>query len=224
MNKNSKVITVICGCITAIATIIFYLMTFDNIFTIPMRWISLMTLIFTEIIGTVKALTIKKTIFGVSSLITSVVHLGVVLVMSIIFVNLMPLAIKTYILLNLLMLCILAVVDVVTIFAGGHVASKNKEVYQKQAVVDSCYTKAQSISIKYANTEYKNELSEIADMLIYSDNSELTNDEITILNKLDELNLAFEQNQGGVSDKITELKNIIKLRSIKISANKRGEF
>ena len=62
MSKNSKGIALICGGTSVAATIIFYLMAFDNIFTIPMRWISLMFLIFTGGIGTIKALNIKKSI------------------------------------------------------------------------------------------------------------------------------------------------------------------
>ena len=107
MFKNSKGIALICGGTSVAAKIIFYLMTFDNIFTIPMRWISLMFLIFTEGIGTVKALNIKKSIFGVSNIITSLFHLGIVLVMSIIFVNIFPLFIKTYILLIFLKLILM---------------------------------------------------------------------------------------------------------------------
>ena len=116
MLRNSKAIALICGATSIAATVIFYLMTFDNIFTIPMRWISLMFLIFTEGIGTVKALSVKKSIFGVANIITSLFHLGLVLVISIVFVNIFPLLIKTYILLNILALCVLLVVDIVIIY------------------------------------------------------------------------------------------------------------
>ncbi len=224
MTKNSKAIALICGGTSVIATIIFYLMTFDNIFTIQMRWVSLMMLLVAEVVGTVKALTTKKSIFGVSTIVTSLIHLGIVLVLSIIFVNLMPFNIKTYILLNILLLCVLLVVDILILFFDGYISEKNKKQYESKAVVESCYTKAQSISIEYESTEYIGDLCEIAEMLKYSDNSELSGDEITILNKLDELNSMLDEKAEDITNKIDEVKNLIKLRSIKIAGTKRGKF
>ena len=100
--KNAKLTTLICGLISIAATVIFYLLTFDNIFTIPMRWVSLMLLLVAEVIGTLKAIFVNKNIITQASIFTSVAHLVVVLVISIVFVNFFPLAIRTYILLNIL--------------------------------------------------------------------------------------------------------------------------
>ena len=66
MLKRSKHIILICGIAALVITVIFYQLTFDSIFSVPMVWISLMFLILTEIIGIIKALIIKKTIFGIS--------------------------------------------------------------------------------------------------------------------------------------------------------------
>ena len=65
--KNSKLTTLICGLIAIAATVIFYLLTFDNIFTIPMRWVSLMFLLITECIGTLKALFVQKNIITMAA-------------------------------------------------------------------------------------------------------------------------------------------------------------
>ncbi len=224
MLKNSKAIALICGATSIAATIIFYLMTFDNIFTIPMRWISLMFLIFTEGIGTVKALSVKKSIFGVANIITSLFHLGLVLVMSIVFVNIFPLLIKTYILLNVLALCVLLVIDVVIIYFSEYVGAKNKSLAESQAVVDSLYTKATSLMIKYQESIYKSDLEEISEMLMYSDNSALSTDEVVILDKLEELQKLLAENNEETPQKICEIKNTIKLRSLKIKSNKRGRY
>ena len=224
MFKNSKGIALICGGTSIAATIIFYLMTFDNIFTIPMRWISLMFLIFTEGIGTIKALNIKKSIFGVSNIITSLFHLGIVLVMSIIFVNIFPLFIKTYILLNVLALCILLVVDVVIIYFDDYVSSKNKVLSENQLVIESLYTKAKELSIEYKETVYKKDLDEISEMLQYSDNSTLSDDEIAILNKLEELQEMLSNDDENIQQKITDVKNAVKLRAIKVKNSKRGSY
>lgn len=223
MRKNDKMITFICS-ITAIAvTIIFYLLVFDNIFTVPMRWVSLMFLLLAEIIGTVKALKIKKGIFGAANMTVSFIHLGAVLILSIVFVNLFPLFIKKYILLNLLMICILLIVDAILLFSAGHISSSNKKIAESQAVIDSCYIKAQSLSIEYQNSDYGKALSEIAEMLKYSDNSTLTNDEITILDKLDEVQELLANNEPAI-ERINEIKKLIKLRAIKLTSQKRGDF
>lgn len=224
MFKNSKGIAIICGGTSVAATIIFYLMTFDNIFTIPMRWISLILLIFTEGIGTIKALNIKKSIFGISNIITSLIHLGIVLVMSIIFVNVFPLLIKTYILLNVLVLCILLVVDAIIIYFEDYIASKNKALSENQSVLESLYTKAKELSIKYKETVYKKDLEEISEMLQYADNSTLSNDEIAILNKLEELQEMLSNDDENIRQKMTDVKNAVKLRSLKIKNAKRGSY
>lgn len=224
MFKNSKDIAIICGGISIAATIIFYLMTFDNIFTIPMRWISLMFLIFAEGIGTIKALNIKKSIFGISSIITSLFHLGIVLIMSIIFVNVSPLLIKKYILLNVLVLCILLVVDAVIIYFDDYIASKNKVLSENQSVIESLYTKANELSIEYKETVYKKDLEEISEMLQYTDNSTLSNDEIAILNELEELQEMLSNDDENIRQKISDVKNAVKLRSLKIKSAKRGSY
>ena len=149
MLKKSKAVTLICGATSIIVTIIFYLLTFDNIFTIPMRWTSLMFLIFAEIIGTVKALSIKKSIFGISSIIVSLFHLGIVLAISIIFVNTFPTLIRKYVLINLLLLSVMLAVDVIIIYFGKYIGSKNKVLSQNQTIAGNLYTMTKAFQRKY---------------------------------------------------------------------------
>lgn len=224
MLKNSKAITLICGATSIVATIIFYLLTFDNIFTIPMRWVSLVFLLIAEIIGTVKALSIKKSIFGVANITVSLFHLVIVLVLSIIFVNIFPFSIKSYILLNLLALGIMLAVDVIIIYFGGYIGNKNKTLAENQAVINGLYTKAESLAIEYKQSNYSKDLDEISEMLKYSDNSALSNDEIAILNELEELQKLLSADDDGISQKISDIKNTIKLRSLKVQGAKRGSY
>ena len=65
MLSKSKHIVLTCGAVSIAVTVIFYLLIFDNIFTVPMRWVSLLFLILAEAIGTIKAFTVKRSIFGV---------------------------------------------------------------------------------------------------------------------------------------------------------------
>ena len=224
MLNKSKNIALICGAVSIAVTVIFYLLTFDNIFTVPMRWVSLMFLILAEVIGTIKAFTIKRTIFGVSNIITSIVHVIAVLVLSIFFVNILPLLIKEYILLNILALCVLLVVDVVIVFFTNRVSAQNSKLNESQSVMGCCVEKAASLCVEFADTDYKKDLEEIVELLRYSDNSCLTEDEMTIMNKLDEVQQLLKNNDDSIAEKITEIKNAIKLRSIKVKSSKRGGY
>lgn len=224
MLKKSKAVTLICGAISITATIIFYLLTFDNIFTVPMRWISLIFLILTEVIGTVKALCIKKSIFGVASISVNLFHLGVVLIISIIFVNTYPMFIKKYVLLNLLALIVMLAADVLIIYFGESIRNKNNALSENQAVIDSLYTSAKALEIEYRESTYSKNLNELSELLKYSDNSTLSNDEVAISQMLDELRKLLSDNAEGIPQKISDIKNAIKLRSLKIKSTKRGNY
>lgn len=224
MLKKSKAITLICGAISITATIIFYLLTFDNIFTVPMRWISLIFLILTEVIGTVKAMCIKKSIFGVASISVSLFHLGVVLIISIIFVNTYPTLIKKYVLLNLLALIVMLAADVLIIYFGESIRNKNNALSENQAVIDSLYTSAKALEIEYRESTYSKNLNELSELLKYSDNSTLSNDEVAISEMFDELRKLLSDNAEGIPQKISDIKNAIKLRSLKIKSTKIGNY
>lgn len=224
MLNKSKYIALICGAVSVAVTVIFYLLTFDNIFTVPMRWVSLMFLIFAEAIGTIKAFTVKRTIFGVSNIITSIAHIAIVLMFSIVFANIFPLLIKEYILWNILILCVLLVVDIVIVFFTNRVATQNNKLNESQSVMGYCVEKASSLCVEFGNTDYKKDLEEIVDLLKYSDNSCLTQDEMTILNKLEEVQSLLKDNNEGINEKIIEIKDAIKLRSIKVKSAKRGSY
>ena len=222
--KNSKLTTLICGLIAIAATVIFYLLTFDNIFTIPMRWVSLMFLLITECIGTLKALFVQKNIITQASVFTSGAHLVAVLILSIVLVNFFPLALKTYILLSVLMLCALAAVDLFILHFGKNMSASNKKLKQSQSVMDACYAKAQGLVAVYGQSMHKDDLVAISELIKYSDNSELTDDEATILAKLGELETALKENAESIPGLITEIKNTIELRSIKMKSLKRGGY
>ncbi len=222
--KNAKLTTLICGLISISATVIFYLLAFDNIFAIPMRWVSLMLLLVTEVIGTLKAIFVNKNIITQASIFTSVAHLVVVLVISIVFVNFFPLALKTYILLNILLLCAMAAVDLFVFHFGKNISASNKKLAQSQSVMDACYAKAQELVVVYGQNEYKKDLIEISELIKYSDNSDLTDDEPTIMEKLGELEAQLKENGENISALISEIKNIINLRTIKMKSIKRGGY
>ena len=222
--KNAKFATLICGLISIAATVIVYLLSFDKIFSVPMRWISLMFLLIAECIGTLKALYVRKNFITEASIFTSGVHLVVVLLLSIVFVNFFPLALKTYILLNILTLCALAAIDLLLLHFGKNASSYNQKLKQSQSVMDTCYAKAQGLVAIYGQSELKNDLVTIAELIKYSDNSELTDDEVAILAKLEELETQLKTGGEDILSLISEIQNIINLRSIKTKSLKRGDY
>lgn len=222
--KNSKLTVLVAGLISIVATIIFYLLTFDNIFTVPMRWVSLLFLLVTECIGTLKALLVKQNIITQTITFTSGAHLVVVLVLSIIFVNFFPIALKTYILLNILLLCALAAVDLFILHFSKNASASDKKLAQSQGVMEACYAKAQGLVTVYGNSDYKKDLTEIAELIKYSDNSELTDDEAVIMDKLSVLEEQLKDNGENIPALITEIKNAINLRTIKMKSIKRGGY
>lgn len=189
-----------------------------------MRWLSLMFLVFSEAIGTVKAFYIKRTIFDIATLITSGLHIGLVLLFSIIFVNIFPLLIKNYILVNVFVLCILGIVDVMILHFSKRVSTVNHRLNENQFVMRRCIEKADVLLVKFRETCYMNDLYEIVELLKYSDNSSFSQDEIAIMEKLDELNNLTNDNADEINEKIIELQNLIKLRSLKVTSTKYGSY
>lgn len=224
MLSKSKYIALICGLTSIAITVAFYFLTFDSIFTIPMRWLSLMFLIFAETIGTVKAFCVKRNIFDVATLITSGIHIGVVLLISVVFMNIFSLLIKSYILVNVFALCVLGIVDVVILYFSNRVSTKNNRLNESQFVMRGCGEKAAALLAEFRESGYKKDLYEIVELLKYSDNSNFSQDEIAIMDKLDELKNLMNDNADGVSEKIVELRNLIKLRSLKVTNTKFGSY
>ena len=222
--KSAKLTTLICGSIAIIATVIFYFLFFDDIFTLSIRWISLTFLLVSEVIGIIKVLLLKKDITTQTSILTSCAHFLAVLIISILFINLFPLNLKNYILLNVLMLCALATVDLFILHFGKNMSASNKKLALFQGVMDTCYAKAQGLVVIYGQSNYKNDLIEIAELIKYSDNSELTDDEATIMGKLDELEAQLKEDNENIPSLITETKNAINLRSVKMKSIKKGGY
>ena len=122
------------------------------------------------------------------------------------------------------MLCVLTAVDVIILRFGTSILSSEKKLVQSQGVMDACYVKAQSLTVIYDQSNYKKDLVDIADLIKYSDNSELTGDETDIISKLEELEIQLKEGNNSASALITEIKNAIKLRTIKMKSIKRGGY
>lgn len=224
MLKKSKYVALIYGVIAIAVTVLLWLLICDDIFDDTMCWVSLLFLILSETIAAVKGFAVKRTVFGVSNITVSIVHVIAIFIISLIFVKFFPRPVKVYIILNILALCILLAIDVVTVFFGNYVAAQNGRLEESRSVMDYCVEKASALCVEFGGTEYRKDLEEILEMLKYSDNSCLSQDEMPIMNKLDEVQQLLKNGSDGIPEKIIEIKNAIRLRSIKVSSAKRGSY
>lgn len=222
MKKNN--FAIICSGASIVITILLYLLTFDNIFVVPMRCVSLLFLIFSEAIATYKTLNSKKTILGISTISTSIYHVALVLILSLIYINIFPLHIKSYILINLVLLCVLLIVDKGLMSFDHYISDKNEMLSKNQLVINALVEKASELVLKYKDTKYKKDLEEIYEILRYSDNTKLTNDEIIISNNLNELDNVLQDGQEDATDIIKNVKNNVEKRNVKLKSNNRGNY
>lgn len=205
------------------ATVVFYLLAFDNIFTIPMRWISMTGLLLVEIVGTAKALTATRNIIGVAQILTGVLHLLATLVLSIVFVNLFPLLIKEYILLSILMFIIATLVDVLLLYFNDK-SQVAAEVYATSAsVIDVCETKVRQLWEENKDATFSTQLGAIVEMLTYANRAMASVYDEELLTKIEELGFLIANNENeSVPELAKQIQNVLKLR-IEIT-KKTGSF
>ena len=223
MKKNSTITVIICGLAAMFATVVFYLLAFDSIFTIPMRWLSMTALLLVEILGTVKALTVQRNILGVAQIVTGALHLGATLVLSIVFVNLFPLLIKEYILLSILMLIIVAVIDVLLLYFNNKSQVAAEKYAASASVIELCETKARQIWVENKDATFGDQLEAIVEMLTYANKAVAAPNDGDLVAKIDELGVLIANNE---SDKVAalakQIQNTLKLR-VEL-AKKTGSF
>lgn len=236
MSRNSKIITLICGTVSIAVTIMFYLLAVDNVFTIPIRYLSAVFLILSECIVMIKVLRIRKTIFGIANITTSVCQLLLVSIMSIVFVNIYPQNIGNFIFLNILVLCVMFVVDIAIGYFGQCKIEKDEAANECRGVMDDICVMATELQIEYCGSKYEKDLNAISEMLTYSDKNTPTGDEAVISDRLKELRKLLSgsgkdavtseisENNKDIPQKISYIKNVIECRSIKVKKSKRGGF
>ncbi len=213
MKKTSTATALICGLAAMFATIVFYLLAFDNISTIPMRWLSLTGLLLVEIIGTVKALTVSRSILGVTQIITGGIHFAATLVISIIFVNLLPLLIKEYILLSILMFIVVAVVDILLLYFNTKSQNAAQSYAVSATVIDMCEAKARQLWIDNKETTFAYQLEAIVEMLTYTNRAVAAPNDSESVAKIDDLAAVISNSEiDKISDVAKQIQNILKLR------------
>lgn len=224
MSNKVRNIGITCGILAAFTTILFYLLTFHSLWTIPVRWVSLVFLLVAEIAGTVKAYFFRRSIYGVANLTTSLIHVGFVMASSVVFVRILPMLWVRYILMNVMALCVLTVLDIGLLYGGDHVDRANRKLDEAKKVMYLILEKAEAMGLEYAGTEYGKELAEVVEALRYSDDTVLTKDEVEILQRLDDVDRMIERGEAGVHEEILKIRCAIDFRSVKVAGTKWGSY
>lgn len=208
------------GGLGIIITILFYMLTFDNVFTIPMRFISLLFLLLAEIIGIYKSMKFNLSILGIAHLTLSGIHIVFVLLSSIVFVDFLPMYINTYIMINLIGLVILFVFDLcLNSFVQTH---KDEPISNG---INECLVHAELIYNENKQTKYERKLYELYELIKYSDNSIKIKGEDEILESLKELkDILHEKNETKIMNSITALIQKVEERTIKVKNKQRGRY
>ncbi len=223
MKKSSTITVVICGLAAMFATVVFYLLAFDNIFTIPIRWLSLTGLLIVEIIGTTKALTVNKSILGVAQIITGGLHLLAALVLSIVFVNLFPFLIREYILISLLLLIAVAVIDVLLLYFNGKAHDAHQKHAESAAVIDACEAQARKLLVENAEAEFGSQLKTVVEMLTYANRGMACSNDNELLTKINEIAVLVSDGETEkIFDAIKQVQNLLQIR--KELTKKTGKF
>lgn len=213
MKKNSTITVIICGLAAMFATVVFYLLAFDSIFTIPMRWLSMTALLLVEILGTVKALTVNRNILGVAQIMTGALHLAATLVLSVVFVNLFPLLIKEYILLSILMLIIVAVIDILLLYFNNKSQAAGEKYAASASIIELCETKARQIWVENKNAAIASQLEAIVEMLTYANKAVAAPNDADLVLKIDELSTLIANNESEkIAEVAKQIQNTLKLR------------
>lgn len=222
--KSAKLTLLLLGIILITVTTLLYAWMFDEILNNTIKWLTLVIILLSESTVIIKMLALKSELISKTSIIINVVHLIVVLFVFVVFICFFEELTKTYIILNVLFALILFAVDLCILYFGKNANISDKKLKQSQNVLDTCFVKAQMIAKNYENTVYGKDLTNIAEQIKYSDNTELTGEEMSILNKLGELETELISEGDNVSRIISEAKNLISLRSIKMQNLKKGGY
>jgi len=224
-DKTAGAVLIVCIGIDVTVTIFFYFLTVGNGQYSLIRWIAFLFLILAEAVGTAKAVMAKRTIIGFAHISVSILHIAAVFIISILFVQLFPRQISSYVLLNILGWAVMLVFDTGIYFFNNLAAEENKKLAYSMDLMNDCYAKAHSIGMTHSDSVYSKELCKISDMIKYSDNTVMTGMENILSEKLAELENALSvDNHEVIMQTIEEAVNIIQTHAVRIKSMKRGRF
>lgn len=223
MKRNNALIILIATCILIITMTLFYLLTFNNIFTLPMRWISLLFLVLVEVVGLVVILNTRRNIIGTAIITLAILHLVIVFVISLLYVNLLPFDIIRYVIINTLIFAIVIILYI--LLANFSMKSQLSNVNYKvgNTMLSEIFTSIKDLSLTYSNTEYKKDLEELIEFIAYKRVVNLTGYENNILERVNELKASLKNSdESKIKEDIKKIRNLFEI--ISNNGKKIGDF
>lgn len=223
MKRNNALIILIATCILIITMTLFYLLTFNNIFTLPMRWISLLFLVLVEVVGLVVILNTRRNIIGTAIITLAILHLVIVFVLSLLYVNVLPFDIIRYVIINILIFAIVIILYI--LLANFSMKSQLSNVNYKvgNTMLSEIFTSIKDLSLTYSNTEYKKDLEELIEFITYKRVVNLTGYENDILERVNELKASLKNSdESKIKEDIKKIRNLFEI--ISNNGKKIGDF
>lgn len=223
MKRNNALIILIATCILIITITLFYLLTFNNIFTFPMRWISLLFLVLVEVVGLVVILNTRRNIIGTAIITLAILHLVIVFVISLLYVNVLPFDIIRYVIINILIFAIVIILYI--LLANFSMKSQLSNVNYKvgNTVLSEIFTSIKDLSLTYSNTEYKKDLEELIEFIAYKRVVNLTGYENDILERINELKASLKNSdESKIKEDIKKIRSLFEI--ISNNGKKIGDF
>lgn len=223
MKRNNALIILIATCILIITMTLFYLLTFNNIFTFPMRWISLLFLVLVEVVGLVVILNTRRNIIGTAIITLAILHLVIVFVLSLLYVNVLPFDIIRYVIINILIFAIVIILYI--LLANFSMKSQLSNVNYKvgNTILSEIFTSIKDLSLTYSNTEYKKDLEELIEFIAYKRVVNLTGYENDILERVNELKASLKNSdESKIKENIKKIRNLFEI--ISNNGKKIGDF
>lgn len=223
MKRNNALIILIATCILIITMTLFYLLTFNNIFTLPMRWISLLFLVLVEVVGLVVILNTRRNIIGTAIITLAILHLVIVFVISLLYVNVLPFDIIRYVIINILIFAIVIILYI--LLANFSMKSQLSNVNYKvgNTMLSEIFTSIKDLSLTYSNTEYKKDLEELIEFIAYKRVVNLTGYEDNILERVNELKASLKNSdESKIKEDIKKIRNLFEI--ISNNGKKIGDF
>ena len=223
MKRNNALIILIATCILIITMTLFYLLTFNNIFTFPMRWISLLFLVLVEVVGLVVILNTRRNIIGTAIITLAILHLVIVFVISLLYVNVLPFDIIRYVIINTLIFAIVIILYI--LLANFSMKSQLSNVNYKvgNTMLSEIFTSIKDLSLTYSNTEYKKDLEELIEFIAYKRVVNLTGYENNILERVNELKASLKNpDESKIKEDIKKIRNLFEI--VSNNGKKIGDF
>ena len=228
MINKPKSIAVISCLLVMLSTILAFYLLFENLFEVKIQWLSLLFLLLSEIIVTVKFLLIRKqAIIAGTHITSSIIHVIITFLVLTLFMLFYDKSIKPFVLINIVLVSVLIISDLLIYYTDYRMTKNGNKQLDSQNTFYRCLTRIQQLSTRHKNTSFYADLCKIEELLRYSDNSTITGDEAKIEAMISELSLLLDDECSASSlvyAKANTLMTTIQERTAQMKVIKRGRY